>query len=184
MASLWNSKPAAQDLSLRRAQSGDLKAFEALYRQHVGRVYGLCLRMSGDPARAEEFTQRTFVQAFSALKRFRGDSRLDTWLHRIAVNEILMEARRDKRSPLESADPGDATPAVTGDTDLAIDLEAAVAALPERPRQVFVLRALYGYKESETAALLELALGTVKANYHRARKLLREQLGQRESWHD
>src|ERR1700749_305108 len=79
---------------VQRARSGDTRAFERLYREHVGRVYGLCLRMTRDPAIAEDCTQETFINAWKALARFETRSSLATWLHRIAVNSALAKRRR------------------------------------------------------------------------------------------
>src|ERR1041384_8567416 len=80
-----------------RAQAGELDAFEVLYREHAGRVYGLCLRMTADQQRARELTQDVFVRAWEGLPSFRGDSAFGSWLHRIAVNVVLRGARSDKR---------------------------------------------------------------------------------------
>ena len=80
-----------------RAQSGDTRAFEALYREHVDRVYGLCLRMTGNVGEAEDCAQEAFIQAWKKLARFRGDSAFGTWMHRIAVNAVLGRIRKSKR---------------------------------------------------------------------------------------
>src|ERR1700740_101989 len=88
-----------------RAAAGDTRAFERIYREHAGRVYGLCLRMTRDPHLAEDCTQETFINAWRALPKFETRSSLSTWLHRIAVNVTL--ARRRKTSPVEPL-PGEA----------------------------------------------------------------------------
>ncbi|NBC22664.1 MAG: sigma-70 family RNA polymerase sigma factor, partial [Gammaproteobacteria bacterium] len=82
------------DLAVRRARQGDRRAFEQLYRSHIGQVYGLCLRMTGQPAEAEDCAQEAFIQAWSKLAQFRGDAAFGTWLHRIAVNAVLARRRR------------------------------------------------------------------------------------------
>ncbi len=162
------------------AQDGDMAAFEALYRQYSGRTYALCLRMCGNPSRAEELAQDAFVRAWEKLNSFRGDSRFGTWLHRLTVNVVLTEARsrgrREARvAPVE--DPGSLPVAATGTTPgLHVDLEEAVAALPEGARVVFVLHDIEGYRHQDIADMTGSAVGTCKAQLFRARRLLREKL--------
>ena len=164
---------------LARAQRGDTAAFEWLYRRHVARIYALCLRMTADPALAEECTQRAFIRAWGRLAEFRGESLLSTWLHRIAVNEVLGRRRddgRDRAVLVSVEDTAFEEPAQGGNTGDAMDLEAAIARLPERARHVFVLIAVHGYTHEEAGGLLGVAEGTCKAQYHRARRLLAERL--------
>ncbi len=165
----------AISLTLRRAQKGDKRAFERLYREHAGRVYGLCLRMTGEPAEAEDCTQEAFIQAWRKLGQFRGDAGFGTWLHRIAVNTVL--ARRRRARPETALDAVAEPEAVVEDTPAASDLEAAVSSLPRGARDVFVLLAVYGYTHDEAGEMLGVAAGTCKAQLHRARKLLAERLG-------
>ena len=157
------------------ARSGDGRAFERLYRQTVDAVYGLCLRMTASPALAEDCVQQTYLQAWRNLDRFRGDSALTTWLHRIAVNEVRGHFRRESRHELDSTDEEPALPAAASGTD--IDLERAIAALPERNRAVFVLVGVYGYPHEEAAGMLDMAVGTSKAHFHQARRRLMDRLG-------
>src|SRR3984885_4156103 len=164
-----------------RARAGDTRAFERLYREHVGRVYGLCLRMTRDPAIAEDCTQETFINAWKALARFETRSSLGTWLHRIAVNATLAK-RRKASVVMESTstdDEGEAIESVwTLETPLEVnEIEAAIEQLPEGARDVLVLHAIYGYSHLEAAEMLGVAEGTCKAQLHRARGLLREKLG-------
>lgn len=162
-----------------RARNSDTRAFEALYRQHVGRVYGLCLRMTGNAAEAEDCTQEAFIQAWSHMDRFRGDSAFGTWMHRVAVNAVLGRMRKSKREQdrlravAEVADG----PAMVGDSGGMNDLESAMQELPSGARHVFVLNAVYGYSHEETGEMLGIAAGTSKAQLHRARRLLAQQLG-------
>ena len=157
------------------ARKGDQVAFEALYRATIGPVYGLCLRMTGDPSIAEDCAQRTYLQAWRKLEGFRGGSAITTWLHRIAVNEVLGQHRRESRHQLSDADPDLVeAPANPG---LGMDLERAISSLPARARQVFVLFGIYGYQHEETAAMLDIAVGTSKAHYHQARRHLQRVLG-------
>lgn len=161
-----------QPALIQEALRGDVAAFERLYRAHAPRVYGLCLRIASNAAEAEDCTQETFIRAWHKLGDFRGDSRLGTWLHRIAVNEVL--GRRRRRSVesrhLMAVDAGKRYTATDAATER--DLELAIAKLPERARDVFVLRAVYGYSHEEIAQMLEVTVSTSKSQHFRARKLL------------
>jgi len=165
---------------VQRACGGDVRAFVRLYREHVGRVYGLCLRMTRDPAMAEDCTQEAFINAWKALARFETRSSLATWLHRIAVNVAL--AKRRKASVVLESTSDDDDEAIESDwtleTPLEVnEIEAAIERLPEGARDVLVLHAIYGYSHLETAEMLGVAEGTCKAQLHRARSLLRDKLG-------
>jgi RNA polymerase sigma-70 factor, ECF subfamily len=164
---------------VQRAGAGDTRAFERLYREHAGRVYGLCLRMTRDVQMAEDCTQDTFINAWRALPKFETRSSLSTWLHRIAVNVSL--AKRRKASPVEplpedGEDGGSDEWALETPVEVR-EIESAIGALPEGARDALVLHALYGYSHGEAAQMLGIAEGTCKAQLHRARKLLRERLG-------
>jgi RNA polymerase sigma-70 factor (ECF subfamily) len=173
-----NAGPSVSDDLVARARAGDRAAFEGLYRAHVGRVYALCLRMTADRVRAEELTQDTFVQAWRRLASFRGESAFGSWLHRIAVNALLGERRtadrRERRVIPLAEPPAGRTEAL--DAALAVDLERAIAALPPGARAVFVLHEIEGYAHDEIATMTGVAVGTSKAQLHRARKLLKEGL--------
>jgi RNA polymerase sigma-70 factor (ECF subfamily) len=170
-----------------RARGGDMAAFEGLYRLHAGRVHAVCLRLTGDPGTAEDCVQETFVSAWQHLAGFAGGSRFGTWLHRIAVNQALGVKRKHKRRSThlklvepkpadDAADPLEGAPAPRRDDGVRIDLERAIAALPEQARKVFVLVGLDGYTHEEAGAALGIAAGTSKAQLHRARQLLMQQL--------
>jgi RNA polymerase sigma-70 factor (ECF subfamily) len=162
---------------VQRAGAGDTRAFERLYREHSGRVYGLCLRITRDAQLAEDCTQETFINAWRALPQFETRSSLSTWLHRIAVNVSL--GRRRKATPVEEAaeDGESLAGGWTLETPVEVEeLEAAIDALPDGARDALVLHALYGYSHVEAAQMLGIAEGTCKAQLHRARKLLREKL--------
>ncbi len=165
---------------VRRAQQGDPDAYEAVYRRLSGRIYGLCLRMTADAQQAEELTQDAFVRAWEKLGSFRGDSQFSTWLHRLTVNLVLQTRRsagrrasREEPLPDDDRYMGSVREAFPGTR---IDLERAIAGLPEGARKVLVLRDVQGYKYREVADLVGVTVGTVKAQIHRARKLLREAL--------
>jgi RNA polymerase sigma-70 factor (ECF subfamily) len=165
-----------------QAQRSDARAFEALYRLHIDKVYGLCLRMTGNVSEAEDCAQEAFIQAWNKLNKFRGDSAFATWLHRIAVNTVLGRIRKSKREQDRIQTVADMRPAPleTGDTGELRDLVAAVDRLPEGARHVFVLNAVYGYTHDEAAGMLGIAAGTSKAQLHRARRLLAQQLEEQE----
>ena len=163
---------------IKRAKAADSRAFEALYRLHVDKVYGLCLRMTGNVSEAEDCVQEAFIQAWNKMQKFRGDSAFSTWLHRIAVNTVLGRMRKSKRerdrvqAAAEIAPP----PVVVEDDGSLRDLSAAVDRLPEGARHVFVLSAIYGYSHEEASGMLGIAVGTSKAQLHRARQMLSRQL--------
>jgi RNA polymerase sigma-70 factor (ECF subfamily) len=164
---------------VRRAQAGDQDAFHTLYREHAGRVYALCLRLSGDRAAAEELTQEVFVRVWQKLRTFRGDSAFSTWVHRLATNVALMaqrsRTRRERRvNPVE--DPAVYDRGVAPAAGERIDLEQALARLPNGAREVFVLHDVEGYGHAEIGRLLGIAEGTSKAQLFRARRLLRGML--------
>ena len=161
-----------------QAQRSDTRAFESLYRLHVGKVYGLCLRMTGNVSEAEDCTQDAFIQAWNKLEKFRGDSTFATWLHRIAVNTVLGRIRKSKREQDRIQAVADTSPAplAMGDVGELRDLSEAVDRLPAGARQVFILHAVYGYSHKEAGSMLGIAAGTSKAQLHRARRLLAQQL--------
>jgi RNA polymerase sigma-70 factor (ECF subfamily) len=165
---------------VRLAQRGDHGAFERLYRQHVGRVYALCLRLAGDATAARALTQDAFVRAWERLASFRGDSEFSSWLHRLTVNVVLADqraaARRERRVATEADAPEYELGAAAGWAPERLDLEQAIAALPPGARAVFVLYDIEGYTHQEIGKLVGIAPGTSKAQLHRARRLLREAL--------
>lgn len=163
---------------IRRAQKADSRAFERLYRLHIDKVYGLCLRMTGNVAEAEDCAQEAFIQAWNKLGKFRGDSAFSTWLHRIAVNAVLGRIRKSKREQdrIQVAAEISPGPAAIGDGSNLRDLSHAIERLPEGARHVFVLSGIYGYSHEEASNMLGIAVGTSKAQLHRARRLLSEKL--------
>ncbi len=178
--------PPADAALVAAAVAGDVTAFEALYRRHAGRVHGVIARLVGrHGARAEDLTQDAFVRAWQALPGWRGESAFGTWLHRLAVNVALMDLRaRGSRPDLD----GDALPdddafdavrvrdsAGVG-TALGLDLARAVATLPDGARTVLVLFDVEGWTHEDIAGQLGIAVGSSKAQLHRARRLLRARL--------
>lgn len=163
---------------VRQAQAADARAFEKLYRAHVNKIYGLCLRMTGNPSEAEDCTQEAFIQAWKKLGRFRGDSAFGTWMHRVAVNTVLGRMRKSRREQDRIRAVSDVAPVreSIGDNGELRDLEQAINELPSGARHVFVLHAVYGYSHGETGDMLGIAEGTSKAQLSRARRLLAQQL--------
>ncbi len=186
-----------------RAAEGDREAFEEIYRRYVNRVYGLCLRLTTDVVEAETLTQDTFVKGWFAIAGYAGKGNLGGWLGRVAVNlwrdRFRATARRgrlvEEMAAKSLGDGGGATSAdLTGasrpnrdgvvDLLTGLDLERCIARLPEGGRLVFVFHDVEGYTHREIAELLDLAVGTVKAQLHRARRLLRNMLAEdREAAH-
>jgi RNA polymerase sigma factor (sigma-70 family) len=165
-----------------RARNGDHSAYEILYRLNRDQVYGLLWRMSGGHhALAEDLLQEAFVRAWQKLDMFRGDSKFGTWLHRLAVNVALSDRRtRLRKAGKEVALDETVDRTVVGSKDVRADqqrdLEQSIARLPERARAVLVLYDIEGYQHQEIAEMTGMAVGSSKAQLHRARKLLREDL--------
>ncbi|HEY0944637.1 MAG TPA: RNA polymerase sigma factor [Opitutaceae bacterium] len=172
--------PADEPHLIRRAQQRDAAAFERLYRLHVRRVYALCLRMTANVVRAEELTQTAFIAVWDRLPRFRGESAFGSWLHRLAVNIVLMDmrtARRREERIFSTCDlPAFERAGVPMHASVRLDLEQAIAALPPQARIVFVLHDIEGWKHAEIATHLGIATGTAKTHLHHARKHLQHAL--------
>ncbi len=174
------------------AQHGDKRAFGQLVERYEQRVYNLARKMMRDPQDAEDVLQETFISVYRNLGNFHGDSSFSTWLYRIATNASLMKIRARKEptlsldEPIESED-GDNLPreivdwAITPEEALLngetrMQMDAAIATLPETLRAVFVLRDIEGLSVQETADVLSISVPNVKTRLHRARLLLRESL--------
>jgi RNA polymerase sigma-70 factor (ECF subfamily) len=166
-----------------KARASDPRAFEKLYRANVDKVYGLCLRMTGNVAEAEDCVQEAFIQAWNKLDRFRGDSAFGTWMHRVAVNVVLGRMRKSRREQDRIRAVSDVAPPpqVMADDGELRDIEQAINELPSGARHVFVLHAVYGYSHGETGDMLGIAEGTSKAQLNRARRLISQQLETRET---
>jgi RNA polymerase sigma-70 factor (ECF subfamily) len=169
--------PLADDV-VRRAQQGDVDAFERLYRAHAPAVHSLARRMLGNESAAREMVQDVFVRAWERLGSFRGESAFGTWLHRVGVNLILNQLRVSKRDVARFIDDelDDGSPIASsssdGGVDARIDLDAAIARLPAGARTAFVLHDIEGYAHDEIAQMLGLAPGTIRAQLWRARRQL------------
>lgn len=166
---------------VRAAAGGDRQAFQRLYLMHVDRIYGALYRIAGyDHARAEDLTQDAFVRAWQKLAGFRHESAFGTWLYRLAVNVALMDLRARGSDPVNVVehdllpDPGE-TPFCAAERG---ELERCIAHLPPRARAVLVLHDIEGWRHEDIGTELGMAVGTSKAQLHRARQLLRKLLGE------
>jgi RNA polymerase sigma-70 factor (ECF subfamily) len=165
----------AADVAL--AASGDGRAFERLYRNHVARVHSLARRMIG-LEHADDLTQEVFVRAWRKLGTFRGESAFGTWLHRLAVNVILgkRQAVGVERDRFLTGAAIDDAATRSREPELALDFEDAIGRLPPGARQVFLLHDVAGYTHEEIATLLEIVPGTSKSQLYHARMALRRYL--------
>lgn len=160
------------------AATGDVRAFERIYRRHIARIHSTAVRMLG-AEEADDATQDVFVRAWQRLGQFRGESAFGTWLFRLAVNVML--SRREvvairQRRHVDDADLVDTLSSRSKSPDLGMDFEAAIERLPPGMRQIFVLHDIEGYKHDEIAAMLGIAQGTSKSQLHRVRMVLRKYL--------
>jgi RNA polymerase sigma-70 factor, ECF subfamily len=184
-----SASPNPQDAEvLARAQAGDHQAFAQLYATHKRRIYSLCLRMVGNIAEAEDLTQEAFLQLHRKIATFRGDSAFSTWLHRLAINVVLMQLRKKGLSLISLDEAMEPTPEEGpsrsfGAPDLtlagAIDrlaLERAVAELPAGYRLIFILHDVEGFEHNEIASMLDCSIGNSKSQLHKARLKLRDAL--------
>jgi RNA polymerase sigma-70 factor (ECF subfamily) len=183
------SEKLSEAEAIRRARNGDRSVFEYLYRLHSRRVYALCLRMVGNTAEAEDLTQEAFLLLLRKIHTFRCESAFSTWLHRLAVNLVLMRLRKKSLPivPIEATpDPDDETFSPTidiGAPDLLLEgsidrvnLERCIQRLPVGYRTIFVLHDIEGYEHNEIAGILGRSVGDSKSQLHKARTRLREQL--------
>jgi RNA polymerase sigma-70 factor (ECF subfamily) len=173
---------------LARAQGGDHHAFAQLYTFHKRRIYSLCLSMVGSVAEAEDLTQEAFLQFHRKIGTFRGESALSTWLHRLAVNVVLMHLRKkglqltsldEAMEPAADQRPGKSFGAPDLNLSGAIDrlaLQHAIDDLPAGYRLIFVLHDIEGYEHNEIATLLDCSIGNSKSQLHKARLKLRDAL--------
>ena len=181
------SDKLSEAAAIERAKQGDAEAFETLYNLHKRRVYSLCLRMTANTAAAEDLTQEAFLQLFRKIGTFRGESAFSTWLHRMAVNVVLMQLRK-KGLPVVSLEetmegedeaprkePGADDPRLAGSIDR-MQLQLSIKALPPGYRMIFLLHDVEGYEHNEIAEMIGCSIGNSKSQLHKARMKLRELL--------
>ena len=176
------SPARAEDMALvERCRTGDLGAFEELYRAHAGKLFSVACRLLGNPADAEDLLQEIFLSAHRKLDSFRGESALGTWLYRLATNQCLdyLRSRAARTNQVTDAlddEAGGYEPAgrtLADQTVTKMDLERALARLPEGCRAAFVLHDVQGLEHREVADVLGIAEGTSKSQVHKARLRLR-----------
>ena len=179
-----------------RLKNGDAEAFDTLITRYSGDIYSLLCRMTGDPEEAGDLTQETFLSALKAIRSFRGEAELKTWLFRIAVNHSRNRFRwwkRRKRSETVSLEKEIGTGSITIADTIADDSEspedavlrnerrrqlmAALNGLPEIFREAIVLCDIEGLGYEEIARVLNINVGTVKSRLARGREQLRKRLG-------
>ncbi len=176
--------PEAQ--AIRLAQRGDAGAFERLYQLHSGRVFALCMGMLKNPIEAEDSTQEVFLHVFRKIHLFRGDAAFSTWLHRVAINTVLMRLRRKApanaslQEVTEYGEERGVSGRELGGPDLRLEgyvdreaLEKAIAQLPPRCKLMFVLYDIQGYAHGEIAKIAGCSVGNAKSQLHKARTRLR-----------
>lgn len=160
-------------------KAGSKYAFKTLYEQHIGRVYALCYRLTGDKGLAEDASQEVFIQLWRKIANYDGSSQFSTWLHSVTANVTISYMRKQRswfQRMLNIETSGITEPVAPQETD-DNDLDMHIRALPERARLVFVLYAVEGYRHEEIASMLNMAVGSSKAQLHRARGLLKHAMG-------
>ncbi len=179
---LVNKSPDTEFDLIRLAAGGNRSSFKQLYENNVSRIYAVCLRIANDTDLADELTQEVFIKAWEKLSSFHFESKFSSWLHSIAVNQFLMHKRSEKRfnervnemgAMMERDNPNQKA---RYHHDSGIDIENAIAKLPEQARVTFILHDIEGYKHHEISKIMNIEVGTSKAHLHRARRMLREEL--------
>ncbi len=185
---LQTSSKASVTNAVTRAQAGDPDAFSELYSEHKWHVFSVCMRIVRDSSLAEDLTQETFLQVFRKIAAFRGDAVFTTWLHRVAVNTVLMHLRKRVLSVvsldhLMSNTEDEHVRRSFGTRDLAqagtidrLAIESAVAELAPGYRSIFLLHDVDGFDYSEIASMLKCSHGNTKSQLHKARRALRRAL--------
>ncbi|WP_144214283.1 RNA polymerase sigma factor [Shewanella donghaensis] len=166
------------DALVTNAKAGDKDAFKQLYQRHQGRVYAICFRLSGSADHADEICQDCFVRLWQKLDQFNGESQFSTWLHRLSVHQAINSMKSKQRfwnRFLPETTISENHDAISN-TEEYHRLDKLIMKLPERTRVVFVLCAIEGYQHDEVAQCLNIAVGTSKAQYHRAKLMLQEML--------
>lgn len=173
------------DALVAKAKGGDKAAFKLLYQRHQGRVYAICLRLSGSADHADEICQDCFVRLWQKLNQFNGDSQFTTWLYKLCVHQAInsMKAKQSfwhRFLPESSLSEHHQSLSENHQTQNGHQeyhrLDKLIMQLPQRTRVVFVLCAIEGYQHDEVAQILDIAVGTSKAQYHRAKQMLQEML--------
>ena len=164
---------------IKAVQGGDKQAYNQLYQTYIGQVYGLCYRLTGEKMLAEDATQEVFIQLWRKIGNYKGDSKFSTWLHTVTSNITISYLRKQKGwlQKMFNIEGSVAMNEVVEESTGSVDLESYVVRLPERARIVFVLHAIEGYRHDEIASMTGMAVGSSKAQFHRAKQLLKEWMG-------
>jgi RNA polymerase sigma-70 factor (ECF subfamily) len=177
--------PRDEDL-VRRYLEGDADAFAGLVRRHERRVYNLALRMTGSEEDARDATQDAFLSALRKLASFRGEAAFTTWMHRVTVNACYDVLRKKRREPMLDLGADDRersgpepppAPDIADASDLSIDVQRALLAVPEDFRVVMILHDVRDLAQDDIASILGIAVGTVKSRLHRGRVALAKAMG-------
>ncbi|MEW6735461.1 MAG: RNA polymerase sigma factor [Acidobacteriota bacterium] len=171
-------------LAIETAATGDMSNFEELYRRYFKKVYLICLKMTSNPADAEDLAQEVFIHVQRTLKSYRGDSSLSSWLHRVTVNHVLMRFRKKSVRSETTTSDGQVPETIEREnahhlTTPIIDqiaLADAIQQLANGYRQIFLMHDVLGYGHEEIAAKLGISIGTSKSQLHKARMKLRAML--------
>nr|WP_283108271.1 RNA polymerase sigma factor [Shewanella electrodiphila] len=161
------------------AKSGNKAAFKQLYLRHQGRVYAICFRLSGSHDHADEICQDCFVRLWQKLEQFNGQSQFTTWLHKLSVHQAINSMKAKQRFWHRFLPDSSITDENEQEASRHYEyhrLDKLIMKLPERTRVVFVLSAIEGYQHQEIAEILNIAVGTSKTQYHRAKQMLQEML--------
>ncbi|MCL1066717.1 RNA polymerase sigma factor [Shewanella olleyana] len=169
----------SDEILVNQAKTGDKAAFKQLYQRHQGRVYAISFRLSGSHDHADEICQDCFVRLWQKLDQFNGESQFTTWLHKLSVHQAINSMKAKQRFWHRFLPSSDVTQDAELDASVHYEyhrLDKLIMKLPERTRVVFVLSAIEGYQHQEIAEILNIAVGTSKAQYHRAKQMLQEML--------
>lgn len=164
---------------IQAVQQGDRQAYQKLYQAHIGQVYGLCFRLTADHALAEDAAQEVFIQLWRKIGNYKGDSKFTTWLHSVTSNITISYLRKQKGwvQRMFNIENTEAMHETAEGSAGSVDLESYILRLPERARVVFVLHAIEGYRHEDIATMTNMAVGSSKAQFHRAKTLLKEWMG-------
>lgn len=164
---------------IKAVQNGDKQSYHLLYKQYIGQVYGLCYRLTADKMLAEDAAQEVFIQLWNKIGSYQGDSKFSTWLHTVTTNVTISYLRKQKGwwSRMINIEDSPAVNEFDEGCSSSVDIEAYILKLPERARIVFVLHAIEGYRHEEIANMTNMAVGSSKAQFHRAKQLLQEWMG-------